>query len=129
MRSRKQAAAIFGTSSGRLAGGMSCTPPGFGDSGGGADLHCSERPTFEAFYRARHREGSGHDSAQTPQNGIAADDDDDRSDDGIMGDNRAPHAAGRAEQMLAGRIPAHGSRKGPGGCNIWTRLISNGGRA
>ena len=26
---------------------MSCTPLGFGDSGGGADLHCSERPAFE----------------------------------------------------------------------------------
>jgi hypothetical protein len=74
---------------------------------------------LKAFYRTRHREGSRHDSAQTTQNGIAADDDD-RSDDGIMGDNRAPNAAGRAEQMLTGRIPAHDSREGPGGCNIWT---------
>jgi hypothetical protein len=48
-------------------------------------------------------EDSGHPTAR-------------RSDDGIMGDNCAPHAAGRAEQMLTGRMPAHGSREGPGGC-------------
>jgi hypothetical protein len=74
---------------------------------------------LKALYHIRHRRGIGHESSQTPQSRIAADDDD-RSDDGIMGDNRAPHAAGRAEQVLTGRIPPHGSREGPGGCNIWT---------
>jgi hypothetical protein len=33
-------------------------------------------------------------------------------------DNRAPHAASRAEQVLIGRIPAHVSREGHGGCNL-----------
>ena len=74
---------------------------------------------LKTFYCTRHRESTGHDSSQTPQNRTAADDDE-RSDNGIMGDNRAPHAASRAEQVLIGRIPAHGSREGHGGCNIWT---------
>src|ERR1700747_3587379 len=110
MRSRKQAAAKLGTSLG--ASLEACPVP--------ARTYTARNVGhLKAFYRTRHREGSGHDSAQTTQNGIAADDDD-RSDDGIMGDTRAAHAAGRPEQMLTGRIPAHDSREGPGGCNIWT---------